>query len=99
MKRENSACHKTGNAGYLAVLVVLLAPLLLLPAASAANPATTPVVGLDPILVTARGTTCPVSLTPGGVGVITTKEIERVQPVSVTDVTERIPGVEKTSIS
>ena len=99
MKRENSACLKTGNAVPLAALAVLLASLLLSPAASSADPAATQVVGLDPILVTARGTTCPVSLTPGGAGVITTEEIEQVQPMSVTDVTERIPGVEKTSDS
>lgn len=54
---------------------------------------------LDPIVVTARGMAGAVSRTPGGVGVVEMEEIDRGRPVSLTDITRMIPGVEKTSDS
>jgi len=48
---------------------------------------------LDEVIVTARGTATLVSQTPGGVGVATAADIREVQPMSIGDVTERIPGI------
>ncbi|WP_319524014.1 TonB-dependent receptor [uncultured Desulfosarcina sp.] len=96
MKRKSGIYKRSVVLRHFVWLVVLLASGVL---PAAADDADTSVVDLEPIVVTARGTACPVSLTPGGVGVVDEEEIERVQPVSITDVTERIPGVEKTSDS
>ncbi len=57
----------------------------------------TSAAGSDAILVTARGYDKPASSTPGGVGVITDKTIEKTNPVSVSDALEQIPGVYKSS--
>ncbi|WDP91347.1 MAG: TonB-dependent receptor [Desulfobacter sp.] len=57
------------------------------------------VTDLDPLVVTARGLPQTASSTPGGVGVILSPEIDRSRPVSLTDITRLIPGVEKTSDS
>jgi hemoglobin/transferrin/lactoferrin receptor protein len=54
---------------------------------------------MDKIVVTARGLPTPLSETPGGVGVVDSEEIFNEQPVSVSDVLERIPGVSKSSDS
>ncbi|WP_022666016.1 TonB-dependent receptor plug domain-containing protein [Desulfospira joergensenii] len=54
---------------------------------------------LDPVVVTARGTPGFASQTPGSVGVVTMDEIDRTRPVSLTDITRFIPGVEKTTDS
>lgn len=51
----------------------------------------------DEIVVSARGYDKPVSSTPGGVGIITGKTIEKTNPVSVSDALEQIPGVYKSS--
>ncbi len=56
-------------------------------------------VVLDPMVVTARGTGSRISQTPGGVGVIDEKILITQQPVSLTNATLRIPGVEKSSDS
>jgi len=48
---------------------------------------------LDDVVVSARGTETLVSQTPGGVGVVSQEEILEVQPVSLGDVTERLPGI------
>jgi hemoglobin/transferrin/lactoferrin receptor protein len=56
-------------------------------------------VVMDEMVVTARGVPTLLSETPGGVGVVAAGEIFRQQPVSVTDVLERIPGVNKSSDS
>jgi len=54
---------------------------------------------LDPMVVTARGTGSRISQTPGGVGIVRAKEVAEQQPTSLTDVTRRIPGVDKSSDS
>ncbi len=56
-------------------------------------------VVMDRMVVTARGVPTLLSETPGGVGIVDSEEIFREQPVSVTDVLERIPGVNKSSDS
>jgi hemoglobin/transferrin/lactoferrin receptor protein len=56
-------------------------------------------VVMEEMVVTARGVPTLLSETPGGVGVVDAEEIFREQPVSVTDVLERIPGVNKSSDS
>lgn len=54
---------------------------------------------IDEMIVTARGTGSLVSQTPGGVGVIDDGEIHLHQPVSLTNITPRIAGVDKSSDS
>ncbi|MGE4297280.1 MAG: TonB-dependent receptor plug domain-containing protein [Desulfovibrionaceae bacterium] len=54
---------------------------------------------LEGITVTARGVEAPASLTPGGVGVVDVQEIQVAQPVSVTDVIDRLAGVSRTDDS
>ena len=54
---------------------------------------------LDPMVVTARGTGSRISQTPGGVGVVDLEDVIREQPVSLTNIVQRIPGVEKSSDS
>ena len=51
----------------------------------------------DQIVVTARGYDKPVSATPGGVGIVTADEIQKTNPVSVSDALQDIPGVNKSS--
>ncbi len=53
----------------------------------------------DEIVITARGYERPVSLTPGGIGVITAEDIEKRLPVSISDAIQAIPGVYKSSDS
>lgn len=48
---------------------------------------------LEDVVVTARGTETLVSQTPGGVGLVTAADILDTQPVSLGDVTARIPGI------
>ncbi len=54
------------------------------------------VTDLDPVVVTARGMPRTISQTPGGIGMITAEDIDRHPPISLTDITRQIPGVEKT---
>ena len=54
---------------------------------------------LEQMIVTARATGRPVSQTPGGVGVVESEEIFEQQPVSLTNIITRIPGVNKSSDS
>ncbi|GBC61461.1 TonB-dependent receptor [Desulfonema ishimotonii] len=54
---------------------------------------------LDEVVVTARGTDSRISQTPGGVGVIDADVVSEQQPMSLTNATRRIPGVEKSSDS
>ena len=61
--------------------------------------AQTPETDLDPIVVTARGMAGSMTRTPGSVGVVTLEEIDRARPISLTDITRIIPGVEKTTDS
>lgn len=58
-----------------------------------------PVTALDTIVITVHGQACPASLTPGGVGVVTSEDMDEAHPVSLTDITRHIPGAEKTSDS
>ena len=58
-----------------------------------------PEVSLDSELVTARDMRGTISRTPGGTGVVTAQDIKRDPPVSLTDITRQIAGVEKTSDS
>lgn len=51
------------------------------------------------IVITARGTDSRISQTPGGVGVVDDEALYEDQPISLTNVARRIPGVEKTSDS
>ena len=48
---------------------------------------------LPEVVVTARGRETLVSQTPGGVGVVTASDVLSVQPISVGDVTDRLPGI------
>jgi hemoglobin/transferrin/lactoferrin receptor protein len=54
---------------------------------------------MDTIIVTARGTESLASQTPGGVGVVDENEIFQARPTSITNVTSRIAGVDKSSDS
>ncbi len=60
---------------------------------------TTPQTCLDPVVVTARDMPGLMSQTPGGTGVVTSVDIERHPPVSLTNITRQIAGVEKTTDS
>lgn len=71
----------------------------LFPASAAANENALQPTEMEAIVVTARGTACPVSLTPGGVGLVSAEEIGQAVPVSLTDIVRHIPGVEKTTDS
>ena len=62
--------------------------------ADADNPAT-----LDEVLVTARGIAAPASKTPGGVGVVTAKDIRETGPTSIAEALARVPGVSKSGDS
>ncbi len=68
-------------------------------AESASTDETQAAAQLEPMVVTARGSARPVSLTAGGVGVITAEEIERLQCETVSDILRHIPGLEKISDS
>jgi hemoglobin/transferrin/lactoferrin receptor protein len=63
----------------------------------AADPSPEP--SLDGVIVTARGTGSRISQTPGGVGVVDEETLFEDQPMSITNTTDRIPGVEKSSDS
>ncbi len=89
-----SACPILGRSPF--VLSLLLIPLFLSATCVLAAESET---DLDPIVVTARGTAGTVSQTPGGIGVVTIEDISRIAPVSLTDITRIIPGVEKTTDS
>lgn len=54
---------------------------------------------MENMVVSARGTEHQISQTPGGVGVVNEKVIFKTQPTSITNVTTRIPGVDKISDS
>lgn len=54
---------------------------------------------LAPVIVTARGRETPLSLTPGGVGVVDAERIFQTQPLSLSNAVRRVPGVEKSSDS
>ncbi len=54
---------------------------------------------LDELVVTARGMESLVSQTPGGVGVVDAEVVSDQQPLSLSNVIRRIPGVEKSSDS
>ena len=58
-----------------------------------------PATRIEPMVVTARGTARPISLTPGGVGVIDAEQIGRLHLETLSDIIRRIPGVEKISDS
>ncbi|MBN2452526.1 MAG: TonB-dependent receptor [Lentisphaeria bacterium] len=68
-----------------AVLAIVLAL-----GVTAAETAPTP---MGDMVISARGIAAPVSQTPGGVGVVSEAEILLAQPVSLSDVTVRIPGI------
>lgn len=55
------------------------------------------VIQQEEMVVSARGRETPVSRTPGGIGVVDTRDLLMTQPLSLTNTTRRIPGVEKTS--
>jgi hemoglobin/transferrin/lactoferrin receptor protein len=54
---------------------------------------------LDEIIVTARGYESEIKKIPGGTGVITSNDINYIQPSSISDALRVIPGVSKTSDS
>ncbi|MBI9090195.1 MAG: TonB-dependent receptor [Desulfobacterium sp.] len=54
---------------------------------------------LAPMVVTARGRESLISQTPGGLGIVDQGEISTINPVSLTNATSRIPGVDKSSDS
>ena len=58
-----------------------------------------PQTRLEPVVITARDMPELTSQTPGGTGVIIAEEIDRHPPVSLTNITRQIPGVEKTTDS
>lgn len=84
------------------ILPVALSCLLLaaMPAQAPAQEGTRPSpYALEPVTVTARGFGAQVSRTPGGVGVVDSEEIAETDPVSVTNVLARVPGVDLSSDS
>ncbi len=54
---------------------------------------------IDKVIVTARGVESTVSQTPGGTGVLESRELFQARDPSVTDTLRKIPGVEKSSDS
>ncbi|MBT3379660.1 MAG: TonB-dependent receptor [Lentisphaerae bacterium] len=57
------------------------------------------VLVLDPVLITARGRGSRLSATPGGLGLVRPEQITVEQPLSLTNITSRLPGVTKASDS
>ena len=76
---------------------------IMLPAASVlgteANDTNQSAIRLETMVVTARGTACPISQTPGSVGVITAADVERREAETLADIARRIAGIEKSSDS
>ncbi len=56
-------------------------------------------IDLGNILVSARGYSSEIQDIPGGTGIITSKDLEYIQPVSISNALQVIPGVTKTSDS
>jgi hemoglobin/transferrin/lactoferrin receptor protein len=54
---------------------------------------------VEVMVVSARGRESAISQTPGGIGVIDAQDLFVTQPLSLTDTTRRIPGVEESSDS
>ena len=48
---------------------------------------------LEPVVVTARGLPRPVSQTPGGISLMEAESLWKLQPLSLSDATSRLPGV------
>ncbi len=55
------------------------------------------VIQQEEMVVSARGRETPISRTPGGIGLVDTRDMLMTQPLSLTNTTRRIPGVEKSS--
>lgn len=62
-------------------------------AVSLVEPSPEPTIVLSPVIVTARGVPQLVSQTPGGVSVMEEREFQELQPLSLSDATSRLPGV------
>lgn len=79
-------------------VILLLGMLFFSPLAFAAD-ADKEETALDPVLVTARGYATSQSNTPGGVAVVTEREIALAPKGSIVDALERLPGIARTGDS
>lgn len=82
-----------------AMLSTVITFLAVVPGELWAEDTSSRVLVLDPVLVTARGRSSNLSATPGGTGLIVTEQIAAEQPLSLTNITARLPGVTKASDS